>query len=92
MPTEQEIRQALKKVIDPEIGLSVEDLGMIREVLIEDDSVKVKMVLTAPMCPLASYLTEAVRSAVEGVEGVSKAEVILLDEPWNPAWVKIKPK
>jgi len=44
-------------------------------------------VLTAPFCPLAGYLTESVRQAALGVEGVSEAEVTVLDEPWNPEWM-----
>jgi hypothetical protein len=58
MPTEQEVREALRPVTDPEIGMSVVDLGMIREVAIEGDGVEVKMVLTAPFCPLADFITE----------------------------------
>jgi len=57
MPKEPEIREALRPVVDPEIGVSVVDLGMIREiVLAEDGTVEVKMVLTTPFCPLASMI------------------------------------
>jgi len=87
MATEQEIRETLAKVIDPHIGMNVVDMGMIREVLIEGGQVEVRMVLTAPGCPLASYLVERVRQAAEGVEGVEKATVTLLDEPWRPEWM-----
>mgnify|MGYP000380221312 CR=1 FL=1 len=87
MVTEQEIRKALRRVIDPEIGINVVDLGMIREILVEEGEVEVRMVLTAPGCPLADFLVEQVRSAAEGVEGVEKATVTLLDEPWRPEWM-----
>ena len=87
MVTEQEIRKALKRVIDPHIGINVVDLGMIREILVEEGEVEVRMVLTAPGCPLADFLVEQVRSAAEGVEGVEKATVTLLDEPWRPEWM-----
>jgi len=73
MPTEQEIREALRLVMDPEIGMSVVDLGMIREVVIEGDTVEIKMVLTAPFCPLADFITDQVQKT---------------DEPWNPSWMK----
>jgi len=88
MVTEQAILGALRPVIDPEIGMSVVDLGMIREILIEDSDVEVRMVLTAPFCPLAGLITEQVRRAAAGVPGVKEAKVTLLDEPWNPAWMK----
>ncbi|MCR4406722.1 MAG: iron-sulfur cluster assembly protein [Anaerolineae bacterium] len=61
MLTQQTIMDALRPVIDPEIGMSVVDLGMIREIAIEGDVVEIKMVLTAPFCPLADMLTEQAR-------------------------------
>ncbi|RLC82147.1 MAG: FeS assembly SUF system protein [Chloroflexi bacterium] len=83
----EQIMEELRKVIDPEIGLNVVDLGMIRDITLEGEKAKIKMVLTAPFCPLAGYLTESVRQAALGVEGVSEAEVTVLDEPWNPEWM-----
>ncbi len=91
MATEQEVREALAKVIDPHIGMSVVDMGMIREILVNEGQVEVRMVLTGPGCPLASYLVEQVRQAAEGVEGVDEATVILLDEPWRPEWMTRRP-
>ena len=88
MVTEQAILGALRPVVDPEIGMSVVDLGMIREILIEDGDVEVRMVLTTPFCPLAGLITEQVRQAAASVTGVKEAKVTLLDEPWNPAWMK----
>jgi serine O-acetyltransferase len=88
MLTQQTIMEALRPVMDPEIGLSVVDLGMIREIAIEGDAVEIKMVLTAPFCPLADFITEQVRQAAAAVPGVKEAKVTLLDEPWNPAWMQ----
>jgi len=88
MPTEQEIREALRSVIDPEIGMSVVDLGMIREVAIEGDVVEIKMVLTAPFCPLADFITDQVRQAAAAVPGLKEAKVTLLQERWDPSWMK----
>jgi metal-sulfur cluster biosynthetic enzyme len=88
MLNQQTIMDALRPVIDPEIGMSVVDLGMIREVAIEGDVVDIKVVLTAPFCPLADFITEQVRQAAAAVPGVKEAKVTLLDEPWNPAWMK----
>jgi len=87
MVTVQKIREALDKVIDPHIGISVIDMGMIREILIEEGQVEVRMVLTTPGCPLAGYLIEQVRQAAEGAAGVEKATVTVLDERWRPEWM-----
>ena len=88
MVTQENIEKALGKVIDPHVGMSVVDMGMIRDIAIEGNEVEVKMVLTAPGCPLASYLVEQVRKAAEGVAEVEKAKVTLLDEPWSPAFIR----
>jgi len=82
--TEQTILEALRPVMDPEIGMSLVDLGMIREIAITGDTVEIKMVLTAPFCPLAGLITERVRQAAAQVPGVREAKVTLLDELWDP--------
>ena len=88
MPNEDQVREALRPVVDPEMGVSVVDLGMIREVEVDGDKVEIKMVLTTPFCPLAGVITEQVREAAAQVEGVEEAKVTLLDEPWDPSWMQ----
>jgi len=86
---EETILEALRPVVDPEIGISVVDLGMIREIVIGDlGEVEVKMVLTTPFCPLASTIVEAVQRATAGVSGVKSVKVTVLQEPWDPSWAK----
>jgi len=86
---EQTIREALRRVIDPHVGMDLVTMGMIRQVEIgQEGDVEVKMVLTAPFCPLASYLVEQVRQATAQVPGVQEAKVTLLDEQWDPAWME----
>jgi len=80
---EADIREALKEVIDPEVGINVVDLGLIKEIRMNGGRVEVKMVLTTPACPLADYLVEQVRRKAESVAGVETVEVTLLDEPWS---------
>lgn len=90
--TEHMVRKALRKVIDPEVEMDVVTMGMIRQVEIDDEGkVEVKMVLTAPFCPLASYLVEQVRQATVQVPWVREAKVTRLDEPWDPRWVERPP-
>ena len=87
--TEQTVREALRKVIDPEMGMDVVAMGMIRQVEIDEEGrAEVKLVLTTPFCPLASYLVEQVRQATAQVPGIQEAKVTRLDERWNPAWME----
>lgn len=77
MITKEQVMEALKEVIDPEIGVSLVEMNLIKDVLIEGDKVKVKMTLTTPGCPLANQLVNDVKKKVESLEGVKKAEVEL---------------
>ena len=79
--TEKEIRNALKTVKDPELGLDLVVLGLIYETEIDGGSVKVTMSLTSPMCPVAGQIVEDVKTTLEGVDGVDDAEVDLTFEP-----------
>ena len=81
--TEADIRDALKEVIDPEFGISVVDLGLIKEIALNGRGVEVRMVLTRSDCPLAGHLVEQVRRKIRGVAGDRPVEVVLVDDPWS---------
>ena len=77
-----QIVTALKEVYDPEIPVNIYDLGLIYDVVINDDYfVDVSMTLTAPGCPVAETFPGIVENAVKGVVGVSDARVELTFEP-----------
>lgn len=78
MVTKEQVMEALKEVIDPEIGISLVEMDLIKDVLIEGDKVKVKMTLTIPGCPLANMIVDSVKRKVESLEGVEEAEVELV--------------
>lgn len=59
------LKDALREVIDPEIGLSVIELGLIRDVSIEDDQARISMILTTPFCPYGPALLEMARQKAE---------------------------
>ena len=61
----ESIRKGLSNVIDPEIGMNVLELGLIRQVSIEDEITKITMILTTPFCPYAPAMVEATRKAVK---------------------------
>ena len=84
MEREEEIREALQDVLDPEVGIDIVDLGLIKDIImLDDDTVEVDMVLTSQVCPMVSHLTEQVRRRVEGLNGIRQVEVKVLDEPWD---------
>ncbi|MGI8914014.1 MAG: metal-sulfur cluster assembly factor [Chloroflexota bacterium] len=84
MATEEEVRESLRQIVDPEIGINIVDLGLIYETSIDDNGlVAITMTLTSPGCPLSGYIGTAVESAVTDLEGVKEVDV---DIVWSPAW------
>lgn len=76
------IQKALRDVVDFEIGLDVMALGFIRDIDVSDDSVKITMILTSPMCPMASFMLQQVHD--RAVEVCDKPiEVVLGKERWT---------
>jgi len=84
-PSQQEfaIRAALESVMDPEINLSVIDLGLIREVHVLPERTHIRMMLTTPFCPYAPQLVADVTQATEAVVP-NPCEVELMPDPWSP--------
>jgi metal-sulfur cluster biosynthetic enzyme len=85
MVSEKQVLDALRGVLDPEIGLSVVELGLIYGVHVEKGKIKIRMTLTSPACPLASLIVQRVREKAESVAGVKSAEVeLVFNPPWTP--------
>ncbi len=78
------VTEALRAVIDPEIGLNIVQLGLIREVQIEDDKTHVVMILTTPFCPYGPQLLEAARQKAQEALGVPTTIEVGMDI-WDPA-------
>jgi FeS assembly SUF system protein len=83
---ESQVVEVLRTVYDPEIPVNIYDLGLIYDVLVEDDmAVVVRMTLTSPACPVAGTLPPEVEEKVKSVPGVKNARVdVVWDPPWNP--------
>lgn len=79
--TEKDIRNALKTVKDPELGLDLVVLGLVYEIEVGDDEAKVTISLTSPFCPVAGQIVDEAKAAIEGVDGVESAEVELTFDP-----------
>ncbi len=76
-PTEQLVRAALGRVLDPEIRRPITELGMVGALVVTPEAVEVTVLLTTSACPLRETLTESVRSALAGVVGTARVSVHL---------------
>lgn len=82
--TAAEVRVALHDVIDPELGINIVDLGLVRGVDVDGAHVRVTMIMTTPACPLREYLQDLVESTVASrVPGAQRVVVEIAEEP---AW------
>src|SRR6478736_4245747 len=82
MASEAEVRQALREVLDPEIGKPIEDIGMLQDIAVEGGHVRVDVLLTIEGCPLRDRITQDVTAAVQPLMGVDRVEVSLT--PMSP--------
>ena len=84
MPGTDAVLDALRHVIDPEVGVNIVDLGLVYETTRQNGAVRVAMTMTTPACPLGAALAEeaeaAIRRFVGGVTSVS------IDLVWEPRW------
>jgi metal-sulfur cluster biosynthetic enzyme len=87
MVTKQDVMKVLKKCYDPEIGISLVDLGLIYDVQVKNDKVNIKMTLTTPGCPMHSFMINDVEENVKKLKGVKEVKVELV---WNPPWIPDK--
>ena len=79
------VREALRPIVDPEIYISIVDLGLIRAVEVSEDGAKVRIVmtLTTPFCPEGPMIVEQVKQIAAALPGVRESEVELV---WSPPW------
>lgn len=76
------VREKLSEVIDPEIGLSIIQLGLVREVEVNGDVVNLKMILTTPFCPYGPAMIESTRQ--KAVEAFNKPVTVEMGmDPWD---------
>jgi len=97
MVSETEITNALKTVIDPELGYNIVDLGLIYDIRISSSSessessgrppITIVMTLTTPGCPLAPYFSEKVKETAAAAAGL-QPEDIDLNLTFDPPWTK----
>jgi len=81
--TELAILDALRAVVDPEIGMNVVELALIRQIILGPESTEIKMILTTPFCPYAGSMIQQVKEQAESVVE-HDVKVTLLAERWDP--------
>uniref|UniRef100_A0A832MP49 Metal-sulfur cluster assembly factor n=1 Tax=Pseudothermotoga hypogea TaxID=57487 RepID=A0A832MP49_9THEM len=86
MITKEKVLEALKQVIDFEIGLDIVSLGLVYDVAIDNENnVTVTMTMTTPACPLAGLILQDAEDKVRQIEGVKDVKINLtFDPPWTP--------
>ncbi|MFO8074557.1 MAG: metal-sulfur cluster assembly factor [Actinomycetota bacterium] len=83
-PTEAAMREALKAVMDPEIGIDVVNLGLVYEVTAEDGKAFVRMTLTTMGCPLTELIHQQVTLVLTRLPGIEEADVeFVFSPPWS---------
>ena len=80
------VKSSLKRVVDPEIGINIVDLGLVYEIDVnQENDVQVLMTLTAPNCPFGDMIMMETEFAVRRVKDVNLVKINLtFDPPWNP--------
>lgn len=86
--TQDDVREALKDVYDPEIPVNVLDLGLIYDIRVDEGHVYVQMTLTAPGCAMGPYIAQNAETRIAEIEGVGEVEVeMVFNPPWNPEMI-----
>lgn len=84
MATEEDVREALKVVKDPEIGIDIVNLGMVYGIdVMEDGKVRIDLTLTTMGCPIFDWLANQMRTEVQALPGITDVDVQLV---WSPPW------
>jgi len=81
------LREGLREVVDPELGLNIIELGLIREASIEGDDLQIKMILTTPFCPYGPALLDMARKKAAEATGKT-ANVEIGMEMWDPSMME----
>jgi metal-sulfur cluster biosynthetic enzyme len=90
----EQIKEALRLVIDPELGYNIVDLGLVYDIAVEEDgAANITMTTTTRGCPATNYLTEGARDATESVPTIKAVEIRLTyDPPWTPRMMSAEAK
>lgn len=82
--TEEKIRESLKQVLDPEVGVNIVDLGLIYQVEIRPDEVYIQLTMTSPACPLHGVITKNMDQVIR--KAFPDLGEMTIELVWEPAW------
>ena len=82
--SEDDIREALRLVEDPEAGMSIVDLGLVYGIRLESGKVHVDLTMTSPACPVAPYIVDESVAAIRAI--VAEGTDVQVDLVWEPMW------
>lgn len=84
-PTQATVTELLREVVDPELGINIVDLGLLRGVVVgPDGAVRVVTTLTTPACPLGPYITDQIRDLISQMVAVTDVDVeVVWSSPWD---------
>jgi metal-sulfur cluster biosynthetic enzyme len=86
MLTKEQVIDALKLVVDPELFIDVWTLELIYGLIVKGDTVTITMTFTTPLCPYGPMLVEDVKEKIRSINGVNKVDVIVTFDPvWKPS-------
>lgn len=85
-PSLDDIEEAMRDVVDPELGINVVDLGLVYGLKVEDNKAIIDMTLTSAACPLTDVIEEQARSALTGGSTGGLVEDITINWVWMPPW------
>jgi metal-sulfur cluster biosynthetic enzyme len=82
---EEQVKEALASVYDPEIGMNIMELGLVYDIAIDkEDNVSIEMTLTSPGCPLGELISQQIDQALKAIGAKSTSVEIVWSPPWTP--------
>lgn len=90
VPDADSLREALRQVIDPEIGVNIIDLGLVYDIDITQEQVRIRMTMTSPACPMADMIIGDIDAVLDVVlpKHYRVAVELVWDPPWTPEMMK----
>lgn len=86
MTTRDDVIEVLKTVVDPEIYLDIWTLGLIYDIGIEGNTLKIRMTFTSPACPAGPELVQEIKEKTKVLPGIENTDVeIVFTPPWEPS-------
>ena len=85
-PSIEDLEEAMRDVVDPELGINVVDLGLVYGIQAEGGVATIDMTLTSAACPLTDVIEEQARAALVGAPGQGLVDDIKINWVWMPPW------